>query len=185
VATIDRERFDAVNAAMTALVRALGKVAEEEGPLAALGLTRRSADELTAELRTRVYAALVNGATWERIGGELGVSRQTAFSRYKHLDPRRWDGAAPRCAAAGLLDGNAEACEGDQDAAWVLDSVRIPTDEQKRRDGVLACVRHGAELYAGYLHARVYPTGGPDDPRKAALEIYHRAQGIKTREGRA
>lgn len=183
--TEDLKRFREVNAALTALTRALGKVAEAEGPLSALGLTQRSVAELEFELRRRVVKAREDGASWTQVGAELGVSKQTAHNRYSAIDPLRWDGASPRCAAAGLLPGDTEACEGDQDAAWVLDSVRIPSDEQKRRDGVLSCVRHGAQLYARYLHARVYPTGGPDDPRRAALEIYHRAQGIKAKEGRA
>lgn len=183
--TTELDRFREANAAMTALTRALGKVAEVDGSLAVLGVTHRMLAELESQLRHRVISARADGATWAAVGAELGVSRQTAHARFTSIDPRRWDGTSPRCAAAGLLDGDAEICEGDQDAAWVLDSVRIPTDEQKRRDGVLSCVRHGAQLYARYAHARVYPTGGPDDPRLAALEIYHRAQDIKAKEGRA
>lgn len=180
--TSELERVRGVSSAVTALVRALGKVAETDGPLVALHLTHKAVGELEAELQTRVAGARMGNASWTQVGNELGISRQTAFARYASIDPKRWDGTSPRCAAADLLNGDTEPCEGDQDAAWVLDSVNIPSEDQKRRDGILACVHHGSQLYARYAYARVYPTGGPDDPRRAALEIYHRAQVIKDKE---
>ncbi|MFD5319341.1 hypothetical protein [Streptomyces sp. NPDC127098] len=38
---------------------------------------------------------------------------------------------------------------------------------------VLACVHHGARLYASLTGPRVYPTPGNDG---AAIEVYNRAQ---------
>ena len=47
-------------------------------------------------------------------------------------------------------------------------------------DEVLACVHHGARLYASVDGAKVYPVGAPDGPNaEAALEVVRRATGMK------
>lgn len=149
-------------------------------PLAALGLAAHAQDRLADLLGGLVGAARLGGASWEAIGRELKLSKQTAYNRFVSFDPTRWDGTSERCQAADQLPGDTDPCEGDMDAAKVMQSYKIPNEEQKQAFGVTACVRHGAKLYAQIgTYARVYPTGGPDDPRRAALEIYHRAQEIK------
>ena len=151
-------------------------------PLAALGLAAYARERLADRFGILVAASRLGSASWEAIGRELGLSKQTAYNRYAHLDPDRWDGTSERCGAADQLLGDRDACEGDIDAARVMESYEIPTEEQRRTYGVTACVRHGARLYAQIgTYARVYPTGGPDDPRRAALEIYHRAQEINAK----
>lgn len=77
-------------------------------------------------------------------------------------------GPPPRCAAAHPDD--ASPCEGDPAAVRIV----VGTGE------VLACINHGARLYASVEHAQVHPSGGPDGPnREAALEIPRRAMGMK------
>jgi hypothetical protein len=73
-----------------------------------------------------------------------------------------------RCAAAHLDDPTP--CEGDHKAVRIL----VGGDE------VLACVHHGARLYASVDHPTVYPVGGPDGPNaNAALEVPRRATGMR------
>lgn len=157
-------------------------------PLAALSAMLTMGNELELRTAMAVGAARQAGHTWDEIGKALRVTRQAAQKRYGATDPTRWDGTSERCQAAGRITGDTDLCEGSMDAAWVMESAEIPSDEEKRARGTLACVHHGAKLYAQIgQYARVYPTGGPDDPRRAALEIYHRAQDIRAKasKGRA
>lgn len=157
-------------------------------PIASLGAMSTMGGELELRTAMAVGAAREAGHTWDEIGKALRVTRQAAQKRYGSIDPTRWDGTSERCQAAGRITGDTDLCEGSMDAAWVMESAEIPSDEEKRARGTLACVHHGAKLYAQIgQYARVYPTGGPDDPRRAALEIYHRAQDIRAKasKGRA
>lgn len=157
-------------------------------PIAALDALSTMGSELELRTAMAVGAARQAGHTWDEIGKRLRVTRQAAQKRYGSIDPTRWDGTSERCQAAGRITGDTDLCEGSMDAAWVMESREIPSDEEKRERGTLACVHHGAKLYAQIgQYARVYPTGGPDDPRRAALEIYHRAQDIRAKasKGRA
>lgn len=70
-----------------------------------------------------------------------------------------------RCAAAHAEDPTP--CEGPHDAVRIVDQLGAET---------LACVHHGARLYASLDRPRVYPMPGHD---QAALEVYTRAQGIE------
>ena len=72
-----------------------------------------------------------------------------------------------RCGAAHRDD--ATLCEGDRAAVRIV----VGADE------VLACVHHGARLYASVEGARAYPVGGPEGPHAgAAIEVAHRAMGM-------
>ena len=51
-------------------------------PLAALGATRALVAHLSAWESQLVAEAVVAGATWETIGGSVGVSRQAAWERF-------------------------------------------------------------------------------------------------------
>lgn len=73
-----------------------------------------------------------------------------------------------RCAAAHPDD--ASPCEGDQQV------VRIVVGA----DAVLACVHHGARLYASVDGAEVHPVGAVDGPNaEAAREVVREATGMK------
>jgi hypothetical protein len=54
--------------------------------LAQLAQLRRDLDLLEFEVVSMVRA---HGATWERIGGELGISRQATATRYGKVRRRR------------------------------------------------------------------------------------------------
>lgn len=174
--------FHRTLAELVELVESAGDVQRTGKPLAALGLATHARDRLADLFGGLVGAARLGGASWEAIGRELGLSKQTAYNRFVGCDPTRWDGTSERCGAAGQLLGDTDPCEGPMDAAKVMESYDVPTPEQRETFGVLACVNHGAKLYAQIgTYARVYPTKGPDDPSHAALEIYHRAQEIKAK----
>jgi hypothetical protein len=51
-------------------------------PLAALGATRALVGLLSTWEPHLVTEAVAAGATWERIGGSVGVSRQAAWARF-------------------------------------------------------------------------------------------------------
>ena len=70
-----------------------------------------------------------------------------------------------RCPAAHPEDPSP--CEGPHDAVRIVD---------QHSTEVLACIHHGARLYASLERARVYPTPGNDG---AAIEVYRRAQTIQ------
>lgn len=53
-------------------------------PLAALGATRALAGLLSTWESKLVAEAMAGGATWETIGGTVGVSRQAAWQRFHH-----------------------------------------------------------------------------------------------------
>lgn len=72
--------------------------------------------------------------------------------------------AAARCAAAH--DADPTPCEGPQDAVRIVD---------RYGSEVLACVHHGARMYASLIGPRVYPMPGHDG---AAIEAYQRAQDL-------
>lgn len=67
---------------------------------------------------------------------------------------------ASRCPAAHVEDPTG--CEGPQDAVRILDMAGTET---------LACVHHGARLYASLVRPRVYPAA----VTSAALAVYTRA----------
>jgi hypothetical protein len=145
----------------------------------AILLLRSAGHMVDGALADAVAVARRAGLSWERIAEPLGVTRAAAHQRYKAIDPRRWDGTSPRCDAADLLTGDTDLCEGDQAAVRLFDRAEIPDEQERYSGGILACVHHGARLFARLRHARVYPAspGREDTP---ALEVYHRAQSIKT-----
>jgi hypothetical protein len=165
------------------LVESAGDAQRTGQPLAALGLAAHARDLLADRFGGLVGAARLGGASWEAIGRELGLSKQTAYNRFVSCDPTRWDGTSPRCAAAGLLAGDTDLCEGDQEAVKVFESSRPVPEQAKAPGGTLACVRHGAKLYARIDPSRslVYPVGGPNRPEQPAIEVYTRAQEIRTK----
>ncbi|GAB2887564.1 hypothetical protein [Streptomyces mayteni] len=69
-----------------------------------------------------------------------------------------------RCAAAHPDDPTG--CEGAGDVVRIVD---------RSGRSVLACVHHGARLYASLTRPRVYPMPGSDG---AAIEVYQRAQSL-------
>lgn len=69
--------------------------------------------------------------------------------------------APARCAAAHSDDPTL--CEGAGDAVRIVD---------QRGTEILACVHHGARLYASLVGPRVYYVTVPG----AAIEVYNRAQ---------
>lgn len=73
--------------------------------------------------------------------------------------------APDRCVAAHIEDPTP--CEGPREAVRVADRIG---------GSVLACVHHGARLYASLDGARVYPQPGHDG---AAIEVYYRAQRLR------
>jgi hypothetical protein len=74
----------------------------------------------------------------------------------------------PRCAAAHPDDPSP--CEGVQQVVRIV----VGADE------VLACIQHGARLYASVDGAEVYPVGPPDGPNaEAAREVVREATGMK------
>lgn len=76
-------------------------------PLEALGELSRAESELEMLLRDRVSAARRQGATWEEIGQQLGMSRQAAWE-YHTRDARR---VLDEAAARGVDLTEAEALE--------------------------------------------------------------------------
>ena len=56
----------------------------EPDPLAALGATRALAGLLSTWESRLVGEAIEAGATWEVVGGTVGVSRQAAWERFHH-----------------------------------------------------------------------------------------------------
>jgi hypothetical protein len=84
------------------------------------------------------------------------------------------------CEAAGLL-GDVEPCEGDARAVKVFESSRPIREQAQAPGGTLACVRHGARLYARIDPSRalVYPVGGPNRPDQPAITVYKRAARIR------
>ncbi len=60
-----------------------GATSEPE-PLAALGATRALAALLSTWEARLVGEAMEAGATWEVVGGTVGVSRQAAWERFHH-----------------------------------------------------------------------------------------------------
>lgn len=89
---------------------------------------------------------------------------------------------APRCHAARLLEDD-EPCEGNVDAVRLFRGYRIPSDEEKRSEGLLACVLHGGRYYAGGS-TRVYPNGGNGGPNSGkAIEVYQRGEAIRESKG--
>jgi hypothetical protein len=163
------------------LVRELEEIADVDrgsAPLAALKVARDVASQLSGQVTAElVRSARRDGASWADVGASLGISKQAAQQRFSAAE--RWDGISARCQVASReLAGDTDLCEGPMDAVWVLGSNETPSEEQKRTFGLLGCVHHGAKLYARIgTHARVYPNG--DEHGNAALEVYHRAQGIK------
>ncbi len=53
-------------------------------PLAALGATRALVGLLSTWESRLVAEAMAAGATWESIGGSVGISRQAAWERFHH-----------------------------------------------------------------------------------------------------
>jgi hypothetical protein len=53
-------------------------------PLSALGATRALVGLLSTWESQLVGEAIAAGATWERVGGTVGVSRQAAWERFHH-----------------------------------------------------------------------------------------------------
>jgi hypothetical protein len=54
-------------------------------PLAALAASRDLADGVGRWQTILVAEALDGGVTWEQIGGTLGISRQAAWARFRHV----------------------------------------------------------------------------------------------------
>jgi hypothetical protein len=138
-------------------------------PRHALEVLREVRTVLDARTSEAVGAARRAGLSWEKVAEPLGVSRAAAYEKYRAMDPMRWDGKSERCGAAHPKDMTL--CEGDPGAVEI---------ELRDRSKVLACVHHGSRMYASAQDARVRPVGGPDGNHAgAALEVYHRAQGMK------
>jgi hypothetical protein len=138
-------------------------------PLHALEVLREVRTVLDARTSEAVAAARRAGLSWEKLAEPLGVTRAAAYEKYRAVDPMRWDGTSERCGAAHPKDMTL--CEGDPGAVEI---------ELRDRSKVLACVHHGARMYASAQDARVRPVGGPDGNHAgAALEVYHRAQGMR------
>ncbi len=64
------------------MVAAWEGATSEEDPLAALGATRALAGLLSTWESRLVVEAVDAGATWEVVGGTVGVSRQAAWERF-------------------------------------------------------------------------------------------------------
>jgi hypothetical protein len=92
---------------------------------------------------------------------------------------------AEQCQAGEVL-GDSEPCEGDREAVKVFEASRPIREQAAAPGGTLACVRHGARLYARIDPSRalVYPVGGPNRPDHPAIEVYRRAQQIREGAGR-
>lgn len=73
-----------------------------EDPLAALRELTRGEAELEAVRRAKVEAARDAGASWERVGEALGVSRQSAWEYYS---------SAARSQLAANVETNADLSE--------------------------------------------------------------------------
>jgi hypothetical protein len=65
------------------LVAAWTTVVGEVDPLTALGAARDLKEQLTLWEAQLARAALAGGATWDTIGGALGISRQAAWERLR------------------------------------------------------------------------------------------------------
>jgi hypothetical protein len=65
------------------LVAAWTTVVGEVDPLTALGAARELKEQLTLWEAQLARAALAAGATWDTIGGALGISRQAAWERLR------------------------------------------------------------------------------------------------------
>jgi hypothetical protein len=150
-------------------------------PLTALGLAAYARERLADLFGDLVGSARLGGASWEAIGRELGLSKQTAYNRFVGCDPTRWDGTSARCQAAEQLPGDTDPCEGDPEAVKIFESSRPIPEQAAAPGGTLACVRHGAKLYARIDPSRslVYPVGGPNRPGQCAITVYKRAQEIR------
>jgi hypothetical protein len=59
--------------------------AKRAGPLGMLRLLDPIATALRAYERQLVAAALVDGASWSKIGDALSMSRSNAYNRHKHV----------------------------------------------------------------------------------------------------
>jgi len=137
-------------------------------PADALYVLRCMGSMLQGQLADSVAAARLDGRSWSEIAEPLGVSKAAAYEKYRAIDPTRWDGKAERCEAAHRQDYTL--CEGNPEAVEIV---------LESGDSVRACVSHGARFYASTTRPRVRPVGGPDGPNAgAALEVYHRAQGM-------
>ena len=66
------------------MVAAWEEAISEPDPLAALGATRALAGLLSTWESRLVGEAIEAGATWEVVGGAVGVSRQAAWERFHH-----------------------------------------------------------------------------------------------------
>jgi len=150
---------------VAALLRELGS----REPRHALDVLRCMGTMLNGQLAESVADARRAGLSWSEIAEPLAVTKAAAYEKYVAIDPTRWDGKAERCGAAHREDYTL--CEGDPEAVEIV---------LESGDRVLACVHHGARFYASVTRPRVYPVGGPDGPHAgAALEVYHRAAGMK------
>ena len=65
------------------LVAAWATVVGEVDPLTALGAARDLKEQLTLWEAQLARSALAAGATWDTIGGALGISRQAAWERLR------------------------------------------------------------------------------------------------------
>jgi hypothetical protein len=65
----------------------------------------------------------------------------------------------------------------------IFESSRSIAGMAEATGGTLACVRHGAQLYARIDPSRalVYPVGGPNRPDQPAIKVYTRAQALRAK----
>ena len=85
-----------------------------QDPLAALRVLTESEHELDRIRRTQVIAARAAGASWQRIGDALGVTRQTAWESFT---------AETRAALASNVNANSTLRE-DEAVDLAVDEVR-------------------------------------------------------------
>jgi hypothetical protein len=82
--TMDEKEPGPSRAVPPLMVAAWEGTISDPDPLAALGAARALAALLSTWESTLVSEAIEAGATWEVVGGTVGVSRQAAWERFHH-----------------------------------------------------------------------------------------------------
>lgn len=128
--------WDQARQAWPRLAANSGRIDDDDDGLTALldiGVVRRTLDQ--AELAA-VRAARLSGKSWAEIATHLGVTRQSAWERWRDLDDSPRGGESERSAESTVLD----------DAA--SDLVKMRAQEQRRASKVLVPNAVGLEWSA-------------------------------------
>ena len=73
--------------AMTTILEEARRAATQHRPGNALDLLATARGDLDATIERTVVAARADGETWQAIGDALGVTRQSAWVKYRGIDP--------------------------------------------------------------------------------------------------